>query len=321
MKNKKSVEPMFDYTKFKSHSIRMSPQKFMSLPDFYRNRDVELRIPKLVKRLEKGASPTHLRVAVGKVMKPFGGYKTNQYIKLDGHGRCGAYKVCPHLIPNVDLVVDVYEVSSHEEAMVIYNDIDSQESVENACDKLTGMLRQRKFTAKTQTIKKGNIATVLNKACRYVTTPDGVYLNGKEYNRNIEPKLDYFLEEMKYLDSFGLTISKATRISANVFATFLLLAKKYGVKNKRLTQLIENYRDDETEVYDGTNTDGVYYVYNVLYSKKIDIWSINSYSTAPSIVGSILYAFDKFMNHKTISKKSKYPSDSKLREFYQYYLS
>ena len=320
-KSKRKVEPMFDYSTFKQHTMSMSPQKFIELPDFYRNRDVENRVSKMVKRLEKGACPSHLNVAVGKAVAPFGGYSKNQYFKLDGHTRTEAFKVRPELIPNVDLNVNVYEVSSHEEAMRIYDNIDSQESVETSPDKITGMLRQRKFNAKNKTIKGGNISTVLNNACRYAHTPEGVYLNGKEFNKNKEAKLDFFIEEIKFLDKFNLTISGKTRYSANVFVALLLLAKKYGVKNKRLTTLIENYRDDVTEVFDGSNVDGVHYAYNVLFSKHHDIWGINNQSTAPRVVGMVLYAFDKFMNHETISKKSKYPSDAKLREFYQFYLS
>ena len=320
MKKSKSVEPSMDYTKFKNESIRMSPKKFMSLADFYRNREVELRIPKLIKRLEKGACPTHLRVAVGKAMTAFGGYKKNQYFKLDGHGRMEVYKIREDLIPNVDLIVDVYEVSSHEEALSIYYNIDSIESVETSSDKITGLLRESMFNPKTKTIREGKFKTVLNQACRYGKSPEGLYLNDKKYKTQFNLKYYYFLKELKFIDNF--LIDKMDRYSSCVFSSLLLIIKKYGVSNKRIKLLIENFRDDETEVFDGNNVDGVHYVYHMVYAQiGKDIWKVNSNTHSPRTISYILYAFDKFMKGETISKKSKYPSEQELREFFQFYLS
>jgi hypothetical protein len=320
MKRTKSVEPTFDYTKFKNESISMSTQKFMSLPDFYRNRDVENRITKMVKRLEKGACPTHLRMAVGKAIVPFGGYKKNEYFKLDGHTRTEVYKICPHLIPNVNLIVDVYEVISHEQALSIYYNIDSQESVETSSDKITGLLRESMFNPKTKTLREGKFKTVLNQACRYGKSKDGLYLNDKKYNSQFNLKYYFFLEELKFIDNFQ--IDKMDRYSSCVFSALLLITKKYGVNNKRISLLIENFRDDIAEKFNGHNVDGVHYVYHVLYATiGKDIWKVNSNTHSPRTISHILYAFDKFMRNETISKKSKYPNDQQLREFFQFYLS
>jgi hypothetical protein len=318
-KSKMKPEPMFDYSQFKHDTISMSPDKFIELPDFYRNRDVENRIPKMVKRLRKGASPTHLRVAVGKAVTPFGGYTKNQYFKLDGHTRTDVYKIHPELMPNVNLKVDVYEVSSHEEAMMIYDDIDSFDSVETSTDKVTGLLRERKYTPKSTRIKKGTFKTAVINACRYAHTPEGVYLNDKAYTSQFNVKLDYFWKELTYLDKMGL--DSIERYSGNVLTAFLLIAKKYGLKNDRFRSLVENYRDGVTSVSNGSNVDGVHYVYNILYPENQQVWTQTGFSNSFTLISKILYGFEKFMNNETISKKGKLPSEQKLREFYQFYLS
>jgi len=146
---KKSKDFQFDYSMFKFDLIRMSPEKFMKLPAFFRNRDVESRISKMVKRLKNGPLPTHLIVAVGKCTKDIYDshgvlkYKKGQYFRLDGHTRTDAWSVKPELIPNVDLIVLVYEIDTYEYSMKVYNDIDSSESAETSNEKVTGLLRER----------------------------------------------------------------------------------------------------------------------------------------------------------------------------------
>lgn len=318
MKKTERSESLHDYSNFKTETIRISPKKFISFPDYYRNRDVNGRIPKMIKRLESGPCPTHLRVAVGKVVKAFGGYKIGQYIKLDGHGRTGAWLIAPHLIPNVDLFADVYEVSSHEEALAIYNNIDSLDSVETSTDKVTGLLRESGFNPETETIRKGKFKTVLNQTCRYYVTPKGLYLNDKKYNKQFHLKYYEFLDELKFIDKF--IIDKMERYSSCVFASLLLIIKKYGVKNKRVKLLIENFRDDITEKLNGHHVDGVHYVYHVLYAEfGKSLWKVNNNTHAPKTISYILYALDKFIKDETISKKSKYPSEQELKEFFQNY--
>lgn len=319
MKKTKKSEVLFDYSKFNTETIRISPKRFMELPDYYRNRDVKLRIPKMVKRLELGPCPTHLRVAVGKVVKSFGGYRVGQLIKLDGHGRSETYKICPHFIPNVDLFADIYEVSTHDEALSIYNNIDSLDSVEKSNEKLTGLLRECGFNAKTETIRRGSFKTVFNHASRHCHDEDGLYLNDKKYNTKFHVKFYHFLEELKFIDDF--IIDRMDRYSSCVFASLLLITKKYGTKNKRVKLLIENFRDDITEKLNGHHVDGVHYVYHVLYAEfGKELWKVNNNTHAPRIISHILYAFDMFMKNETISKKVKYPSDQELKKYFNNYL-
>jgi hypothetical protein len=297
---------------------RMSPEKFMKLPAYFRNRDVDQRVSKMTKRLMKGALPTHLIVAVGKATQNFGPYKKGQYFRLDGHTRTDSWKVNPDLIPNVDLFVIVYELDSYEYTLSIYNDIDSTESAEKVNEKISGLLRERNYVAKSDRIKKCTFKTAVINSCRYLHTPEGVYLNGKEFNNKFEVKLDYMWKELTTIDNIG--IDSIERYSGNVLTAFLLLTKKYGTSSRRLKTLIDNYKEGITTVNTSTTVDGVHYVYNVLYPDYQTVWTQTGFSNSFDLISKILYCFDMFMKNENISKKTKFPTNKKLREFYQDYI-
>jgi len=318
-KQVKKNDSMYDYSTFKMDIVRMSPEKFMKLPAYIRNRDVDSRVSKMTKRLMKGALPTHLIVAVGKATENFGPYKKGQYFRLDGHTRTDAWKVNPDLVPNVDLFVIVYELDSYDYTLLIYNDIDSTESAEKVNEKISGLLRERNYVAKSDRIKKCTFKTAVINSCRYIHTPEGVYLNGKEFNDKFNVKLDYMWKELTTIDSIG--IDSIERYSGNVLTAFLLLAKKYGSSSKRLKTLINNYKEGVTSVNTSTTVDGVHYVYNNLYADNQNVWTQTGFSNSFDLISKILYSFDMFMRNENISKKTKFPTNKKLREFYQEYIN
>jgi hypothetical protein len=317
-KQVKKNDPMYDYSTFKMSIERMSPEKFMKLPAYFRNRDVDQRVSKMTKRLMKGALPTHLIVAVGKATQNFGPYKKGQYFRLDGHTRTDSWKVNPDLIPNVDLFVIVYELDSYEYTLSIYDDIDSTESAEKVNEKISGLLRERNYVAKSDRIKKCTFKTAVINSCRYLHTPEGVYLNGKEFNNKFDVKLDYMWKELTTIDSIG--IDSIERYSGNVLTAFLLLTKKYGTSSRRLKTLIDNYKEGITTVNTSTTVDGVHYVYNSLYPDYQTVWTQTGFSNSFDLISKILYCFDMFMRNENISKKTKFPTNKKLREFYQEYI-
>lgn len=317
-KQTKKVDAIHDYSTFKMDIIRMSPEKFMKLPAYFRNRDVDQRVSKMSKRLSKGALPTHLIVAVGKATQNFGPYKKGQYFRLDGHTRTDAWKVNPDLIPNVDLFVIVYELDSYDYTLSIYNDIDSVESAEKVNEKISGLLRERNYVAKSDRIKKCTFKTAVINSCRYLHTPEGVYLNGKEFNDKFDVKLDYMWKELTTIDSIG--IDSIERYSGNVLTAFLLLAKKYGTSSRRLRTLIDNYKEGITTVNTSLMVDGVHYVYNILYPEYQTVWTQTGFSNSFDLISKILYSFDMFMRNENIVKKTKFPTNKKLREFYQDYI-
>lgn len=321
MISKKQVEKndfLHDYSSFKISSVSISPENFMKLPSYNCNRFVESRVTKMVKRLSKEPLPTHLVVAVCKVTENFGPYKKGQIFRLDGHTRTDTWKVNPWLTPNVDLLAIVYEIDNKKYCKKVYDEIDSQESTENSNDKITGLLRERNFIPQSNRLKKGTFKTAVINACRYLHTPEGVYLNGKEYNDKFDVKLDYLWEELIFIDKMG--IDDIQRYSTNVLTSFLLMAKKYGAGNKRLEMLIDNYKEGNTTTNTSAMVDGVHYVYNVLYLDNQKMWGQTGFSNSFDLLSQILYSFDMFMKNENISKKTRFPTKKILREYYKNFI-
>jgi hypothetical protein len=319
MQKQKNANPMHDYAQFKTEQQRWAAKKFMDLTPYIMNRDIEPRVAKMVKRLQAGPMPTHLRVAVGKVTKPFGPYMKGDYFRFDGNTRTEAWKVRNELIPNIPLVVDIYEVNDKSEADRIYYDIDSVDSVETSNDKVTGLLRERNYNAKSQVVKLGRFKTAIKNACRYAYSKDGEYLMSKDLRDNFSLQMDTYWKELVEIDK--LNLNTFTRYSGNVLTALLLIVKKHGLRNETFKELFNNYSEGITNINTSNEMDGVHYVFNVLYGENHKIWTQTGFSNSFTLVSKILYGFDMFMNNQTISKKTKIPSDGKLRKFYQNYLN
>lgn len=317
---KKTKDFQFDYSTFKLDLIRMSPEKFMNLPAYFINREVDTRISKMVKRLNNGPLPTHLIVAVGKATKDIYDskgvlrYKKGQYFRLDGHTRTDAWKVKSELIPNVDLFVMVYEIDTLDYVKKIYNDIDSSESVETPNQKVTGLLRERGYIAKSLRIKKGKFKTAVNNATRYLKAEDGSCLCDKKYDHRFDVKLDFFWKELTNLDKIG--IDNIERYSGNVLTSLLLVAKKYGSTSRQFKTLVENYTEGTTTVNNSSSVDGSHYVYHNLYPQHKAEWTQTGFSNSFGLISKILYCFDMFMKNEPISKKTNFPKDKVLKQMY-----
>jgi len=307
-----------NYNPQKSYRVEKTAKWFMSLPPYNQNRDTEPRIAKIVKILSTTPLPTQLEVAVGKVTKPFGPYKKNDHFRLNGNTRCDAWTIRPELIPDTNLDVKIYEVDSKEYARALYDSFDSSDSVENSTDKVTGYLRERKFKAKNYRIRKGSFKTAVNNACRYAHDENGVYLNGKEFNNKFDVKLEYFWKELVKLDTYPL--DELTKYSGNVVTAFLLVLKKYGLKNERFDELFNNFKESLTTYNTASYVDGVNYVFNDVYPKSTDVWTQTGFSNSFLLISKILYGFDMFMKDEKVAKKEKL-KDKFLKEFYQNYLN
>lgn len=292
-----------------------SYEKFGNLEPYEKNREIERRIGKVVKNLSEKYLATHSMVIVGRAIKPFGRYKIGDYFRLDGNARAEVFKLRPDLIPEKPFIVTIIDFDNKEDADAHYLSIDSSDSVETTSDKFTGLLRERDYEAMSKIIKKGKFKVSLDNACRYGHNDDGLYLQTAQ----IDKKLDFFFDELIYVDQFGL--DGIERYSAHILTVFLLIAKKYGVDNERFNLLIENYKNGVTTINDGHEVDGVHYVYNDLYSRNPKLFRLNSRTVAGGIICQILYAFNKFMMNETIRRGSRLPAEKRLVELYQFYLT
>jgi len=290
-------------------------ERFDKLAPYELNRDIEHRVGKVVKLLAEKYLVTHSMVVVGRAIKPFGRYNTNDYFRLDGTTRAEAYRLRPDLIPNKPFLVTVIDFDNKEDADAHYYSIDSSYSVETSSDKVTGYLRERDYNAMSRIIQKGRFKVSLDNACRYGHNEDGLYLQTAPFNK----KLDYFWDEITYIDSLGL--DDIERYSAHILTVFLLIAKKYGVHNERFNLLVENYKNGVTTINDGREVDGVHFVYNDVYSKNIKMFKLNNRSVSGGLICQILFAFNKFMMNDTIKRNTRFPSERRLAELYQFYLT
>ena len=314
---KKTVTPTVKTDKFNLRTELWSYEKFAKLDPYMMNRDVEPRVSRVVKTLSRKYLPIHSIVTVGRATKSFGKYKKGDLFRLDGNTRAEAYKVRPELIPEVPFNVIMVDIENKIEADEIYYGIDSSDAVETSSHKITGFLREREYDATSKVIKSGKFKTALDNACRYGHNEEGVYLQTAPFN----VKLDYFWEELTYLDSTGILNPNDKRVSANVMTALLLISKKYGVNNKRFNILIENFKNGLTVTNNSTQVDGVHHVINDLYTKNILVWKTTGFGNSLPLISKILNSFDKFVQNETIKKPIKTMSDKKLAEYYQHYLS
>jgi len=316
------------YTKYNRRREEWSVDKFLNVPPYEMNREVEHRVKKVSKNLASGFIPGHVEVKVGRAMTSFGRYKKGDLFRLDGNTRAEVWVKYPNLIPPVNLDVTIYDFYTKEEADKTYYSIDSYESVETSSDKMTGLLREMDYVAVTDMIKKGKFKSTLALACRYGYDHDNLDKNGRPlYLQTASEKeqLRYFKNELFALDEMNNALdSKNNRkLSMNVTASFLMVAKRYNVNNPRFRELVNNYINEITETNDSTEVDGVHYVLNTLYPKNKNVWKYNGYSSyskgVTPVICEILFAFDCFMNHQNLPKTKKPLSDSKLYSFWQNY--
>lgn len=302
------------YTKFNRRVETWSFEKLSKLEPVTINRDTDPRLVKVMKRLEKKYLPTHSIMFVGRAIEKFGKYKKGDLFRLDGNTRMAIYEIRPDLIPQIQFTVIIFDIDNLEDLKDIYYSIDSMDAVEKSSDKMTGLLRDKMFVPKTPLFKKGQFKRALDVACQYGNSEKGEYLQVS----HTSVKLDHYWKEFMFLDKMGID-NKHSRYSPNVLGCFFMIAKKYGVKNQRLEILIENFKNGITTVNNTKSVDGVHHVYHNLYEKRKDTWKLSTWSSSKGLVSPMLYCFDMFMRNENISKTTKFPSDTNLEEFFQFY--
>jgi len=294
-----------------------STQKFLSVETFEKNRVIEPRIKKLTKLLKQTDNNRLYEVAIGIATKPFNNelsrYKKNDKFCLDGNARAEVWRRNPSLAPEY-VCVKIYDIDTKEKADETYYTFDNSSAAESSSDKLSGFLRERNYNAVSEPIRYGKMNTFLKKATRYVHDDDGLYL----LTAPIEKMLDYHWDELIFLDQYQDIFRKGVKNSCNIYASLLMIGKKYGVTHPRFKKLLDNYCSEISEINNKTDMDGVTYVFNTLYGKNKEIWGNNAYSVNKlPLFGKILFAFDSFMNKQTIVKGSKIMK--KEQQFIDYY--
>ena len=166
-----------NYAKFNSRAEFWSFEKLSKLSPVTINRDTDPRLVKVMKRLETKYLPTHSIMFVGKAIENFGKYKKGDLFRLDGNTRMSVYEVKPELIPQVQFTVIIFDIDNLEDLKDIYYSIDSVDAVEKSSDKMTGLLRDKNYSPKSQLFKKGQFKRALDLACQYGNNQNGEYLH------------------------------------------------------------------------------------------------------------------------------------------------
>lgn len=305
---------MTDFSKYNMRTEFWSYDKLAKLDPVIINRDTEMRLAKVSKRLEKKYLPTHSIIIVGRAVKAFDDYRKNEMFRLDGNTRFDVYQVKPELIPKTPFLVIIIDIDNWKDVEDIYYSIDSDQAVEKSNEKLTGLLRYKDYDAKSDIIKKGQFKRAIDIACRYGNNSKGVYLQ----TADMMTKLDHYWDVLAHMDKLGITNMNGRR-TATVLACLLMVGKKHGT-NRRFDLLFNNLKNGLTTVNNSSEVDGVHYVYSSLFDRYKDLWSTsNEYSVVSSpLTVRMLYGFDMFMKNKNIPKKQKL-SQKNLQEFFQYY--
>jgi len=315
MLESKQTKNIKDYTKWNSRYEHWSYNKFNSIEPYHINRRTEDRVKKVMKILRDGYVPGHSQVTVGRIINPFGKYKKNDLVCLNGNTRAHAMRLDSSLIPPVPFQVNIIDIHSEEEGDKTYYTYDSQDSVETSNDKCTGLLRQRDYVAMSNVILKGKYKTSLEKAGKYAEDVFGKPVR----NFLFKEQLDYFWDELCYLDTKH--IDRLPRYTANTFASLLMVCKKYGVDNPRIDLLIHNLFNGVTTFNDGVNMDGAHHIYYDLYSELGQLWASTSRVMSMEIIGRILMDMEAFINNENLNKKKlKKLKVTDYRKYYQYYL-
>ena len=122
-------------TNFPEYNMRSefwSYEKLSKLNPISINRNTEIRLDKVVKRLRKKDLPTHSIFTVGHVTKPFDTYKKNDMFILDGNTRLHVYKFEPDLIPKRQFLVNIIDLDNWKDT----KDMDAKETLKYFKDEL-----------------------------------------------------------------------------------------------------------------------------------------------------------------------------------------
>lgn len=293
-------------------------KKFLSVPVYEKNRTIEPRLKRMLSELKTNKNERLFEVSVGVAIKDFdkksSKYKKNDVFCLDGNCRAEIWRRNPSLAPE-NVLVRIYSLDSKEKSDETYFTFDNSKASETASDRMSGLLREKNYSAKSDVIRYGRMNTFLKKATRYAHDENGLYL----LTSPVEKMLNFHWEQVKFLDEYQQIFNKGVKGSCNVYAALLMVGKKYGVTHPRFKVLLDNYCNEETEVNNKDCVDGVTYVFSTLYGKHKEIWGNNAYSVNKlPLFGKILFSFESFMLGESIDKtKKRKVKDSIFIDYYK----
>jgi len=257
IKNKIEIVAPNSYRHVQIPKIEKMPiDEFMALPPVFCQRQTDYRAPKIKKLLKKRFFPSHLDVAVFE-------YPCGARVKGNGNTRDVCWKEFKedgdyHIIPS-HVKATIYQVSNDDEARDLYYTFDSDDSVEKAPDKITGVYRALGLSFNTAKIAKGNIG----KSLQYCS-------DGRDSNSTSSRSLDWF-EVIKDFKDELTTLDKLRpkkHFDANIICAALMMLKRHGTTNPRLIKGLKQLNDKRKGAQDPKDgTDGI--------TKILEEWDVN----------------------------------------------
>lgn len=263
------------------HTIEMTPEEWIAVPDNPRQRDTERRLATRSAHLRSGV-PTLVDVAMA--VLPDG-----SRVKLDGHTRALLWAREPGYAPPT-VYVRAYLVASLEEALALYPTFDSKEAMETNADKASGALRAAGITPAQPFLKKGTFSQGLEWA-------DAMLCGSESGMRNRGPSVYELVAkwrpEIEALDA--LPPIKLTRMNAPLFAAALLTLRR---RPERAAEFWSAYAGDRGTKIDN-EIDGVEAV-NWLFGRMRN----KTNSVRVGYVSRVVSAFEMWHRDRAYSMKT-----------------
>lgn len=288
-----------DFSKYNIRTESWSYEQLSKLNPISINRNTDIRVEKVFKRLRKKYLPTHSIFTVGHVTKPFDSYKKNDMFILDGNTRLHVYKFAPELIPKTSFTVNIIDIDNWEDAQDIYYSIDNTDAAEKASEIITGAFEYMGYVPVSPVFRRGNIKRMIDFMGKYDFDSKGLRV---ETHYGLLEKVIYYFDYLKFLDISGVTESKVH--SPGLLFCLAVIGIKYGIDHERYGLLCKNIKHGFSTYHDENEVDGAYYVYEFLYTTYEKDWSsygVFNFMKSPALVRT-LYSLDMFMKNINIEK-------------------
>ena len=316
---------------------RISVADFIKIKPVHCQRLEEPRIKQVKKLLSEKQLPTHLEVAVVLTYFQDDYYDYQKFYVVNGNTRKGVFIKFPELIPNENLYLTIYHAFNKSDIEKIYRSIDSSNSVESSGQLIGGLCRSINYMPQSRKIQSGNFGLSLRHA--YACAKGNSRIYGNELSlSDIKGKIEFnfFLEEIKFLDRVILgyqndTAKNKKYSTGTIMAALMLIAKKYGIDNPKLSELTDSLINNNIKTHPGTKglNDGISVINIDLYEKYNQdgsrMWTLQSEGFGPVMIGNFLYCMDNFMNDNLIpvnrqdSKKGVVMKDEQAIAYFRNY--
>ena len=306
-------------SKIKSRILKNLPEEYSSkvklevtldelneLDDYYKNRNYEPRVNKVVPALKKDIveqiNANLYECAVGVYLDNVGPHKPFDISLFDGHTRRYAWKTMPELRPR-KIYITIQLIRDENHADNVYFSYNTKKSAETTSETVTGILSSKNFNPKSREFQRGNIRTIIDKAFKYYVDENGDPMFSLKHSDDIElansldERIEFFIDELKFLDELISKPNFAKQYkNTTLLIPLLMIIAKYGVEHERVKLLAFNLLNRIQEYNDTKLCDGLTYCINTYFVNHDDWHKKTSEKNIREHSPIILKLFECFIN-------------------------